>query len=41
MAELKIEPPLVFSEADAERLVDTLDRILGEDRLRNALRADR
>ncbi len=28
---IKIKPPLVFSEADANRLVDTLDRVLGED----------
>ncbi|MBC7185849.1 MAG: aminotransferase class III-fold pyridoxal phosphate-dependent enzyme [Calditrichaeota bacterium] len=28
---LKIKPPLVFSEADAERLVATLDRVLDED----------
>ncbi len=28
---LKIKPPMVFSEADADRLVDTLDRILTED----------
>ena len=28
---LKIKPPLVFSEADAERLVNSLDKILEED----------
>lgn len=28
---LKIKPPLVFSSADAELLVDTLDRVLAED----------
>lgn len=28
---LKIKPPIVFSEADADRLVETLDRVLGED----------
>jgi 4-aminobutyrate aminotransferase-like enzyme/Ser/Thr protein kinase RdoA (MazF antagonist) len=28
---LKIKPPLVFSEADADRLVATLDRVLDED----------
>ena len=27
---LKIKPPLCFSERDADRLVDNLDRILGE-----------
>jgi len=28
---LKIKPPMPFSEADAERLVEELDRVLGED----------
>ena len=28
---LKIKPPMVFTEADADRLVSTLDRILAED----------
>jgi 4-aminobutyrate aminotransferase-like enzyme/Ser/Thr protein kinase RdoA (MazF antagonist) len=28
---LKIKPPLVFSRADAERLLETLDEVLGED----------
>lgn len=28
---LKIKPPLVFTKDDAERLVDTLDRVLKED----------
>ncbi|NNG17859.1 MAG: aminotransferase class III-fold pyridoxal phosphate-dependent enzyme [Gemmatimonadales bacterium] len=36
---LKLKPPMVFSEADAARLVAELDRILGEPRLR-ALRAE-
>jgi len=31
---LKIKPPLCFTRADAERLVETLDRILSEDYLR-------
>jgi 4-aminobutyrate aminotransferase-like enzyme/murein DD-endopeptidase MepM/ murein hydrolase activator NlpD len=31
---LKIKPPLVFGEADADRLVETLDRILGEEEFR-------
>ncbi|MEJ2216315.1 MAG: aminotransferase class III-fold pyridoxal phosphate-dependent enzyme [Gemmatimonadota bacterium] len=31
---LKIKPPLQFSEADAERVVATLDRVLGEDAFR-------
>lgn len=31
---LKIKPPLVFSEADADRLVETLDRVLAEDFVR-------
>ncbi len=25
---LKIRPPMVFTEADADRLVETLDRVL-------------
>ncbi|NNL31449.1 MAG: aminotransferase class III-fold pyridoxal phosphate-dependent enzyme, partial [Gemmatimonadetes bacterium] len=28
---LKIKPPMTFSQQDAERLVETLDRLLGED----------
>jgi 4-aminobutyrate aminotransferase-like enzyme/Ser/Thr protein kinase RdoA (MazF antagonist) len=32
---LKIKPPLVFSDADADRLVETLDRILAEDPVRH------
>ena len=35
---LKIKPPLTFSRQDAERLVDTLDRALGEDEVQAALR---
>ena len=31
---LKIKPPLPFDEADADRLVDVLDRVLGEDAAR-------
>lgn len=31
---IKIKPPLCFARADAERLVDTLDRILAEEYLR-------
>jgi hypothetical protein len=31
---LKIKPPLVFTESDADRLVDTLVRVLAEDPLR-------
>jgi 4-aminobutyrate aminotransferase-like enzyme/Ser/Thr protein kinase RdoA (MazF antagonist) len=31
---LKIKPPLVFTAADADRLVETLDRVLAEDALR-------
>lgn len=31
---LKIKPPLPFSHTDADRLVDTLDTILAEDRVR-------
>lgn len=31
---LKIKPPMGFSRADGERLVDTLDRVLGEDGVR-------
>ncbi len=33
---IKIKPPLVFSMADADRLADTLDRVLAEDVLRFA-----
>ena len=32
---LKLKPPMVFSEADAPRLVDVLDRVLKEPRLRS------
>jgi 4-aminobutyrate aminotransferase-like enzyme len=32
---IKIKPPLCFSEADADRLVATLDGVLGEDHLRS------
>ncbi len=32
---LKIKPPLVFTKANADFLVDTLDEILGEDALNN------
>ena len=28
---IKMKPPMVFSEADAERVVDAFDRVLGED----------
>ncbi|MEZ4558449.1 MAG: hypothetical protein R2854_18815 [Caldilineaceae bacterium] len=28
---LKLKPPIVFTDADADRLVATLDRVLGED----------
>ena len=31
---VKIKPPLVFDEKDADRLVNTLDEVLGEDALR-------
>ena len=31
---VKIKPPLVFDEKDADRLVNTLDAVLGEDALR-------
>ncbi|MEP0548962.1 MAG: aminotransferase class III-fold pyridoxal phosphate-dependent enzyme [Rhodothermales bacterium] len=31
---IKIKPPLPFGEAEADRLADTLDRVLGEDFLR-------
>jgi 4-aminobutyrate aminotransferase-like enzyme/Ser/Thr protein kinase RdoA (MazF antagonist) len=31
---LKLKPPLCFTRADADRLVETLDRVLGEDYLR-------
>ena len=31
---IKIKPPLQFSEADADRLVETLDRVLSEDPVR-------
>jgi 4-aminobutyrate aminotransferase-like enzyme/Ser/Thr protein kinase RdoA (MazF antagonist) len=32
---LKVKPPLTFSEGDAERLVTVLDRIFGEDSVRD------
>jgi 4-aminobutyrate aminotransferase-like enzyme len=31
---IKIKPPLVFSEADADLLTNTLDRVLTEDAFR-------
>ncbi len=31
---VKIKPPLVFARADADRLIETLDQVLGEDALR-------
>ena len=31
---IKIKPPLPFGEAEADRLADTLDRVLAEDFLR-------
>jgi len=31
---IKIKPPLPFGAGDADRLIDTLDRVLGEDALR-------
>jgi 4-aminobutyrate aminotransferase-like enzyme len=31
---IKIKPPLVFSEADGERVVAALDEVLGEDFVR-------
>ena len=34
---LKIKPPMSFSQQDAERLVDTLDRVLMEDGVRDRL----
>ncbi|MDE2995168.1 MAG: aminotransferase class III-fold pyridoxal phosphate-dependent enzyme [Bacteroidota bacterium] len=34
---LKIKPPMVFDQDDADRLVDTLDRILAEDAVRARL----
>ncbi|MFN8474550.1 MAG: aminotransferase class III-fold pyridoxal phosphate-dependent enzyme [Anaerolineae bacterium] len=34
---LKIKPPLVFDERDADRLVAELDRVLGEDFVRSSL----
>ncbi|HSM07212.1 MAG TPA: aminotransferase class III-fold pyridoxal phosphate-dependent enzyme [Longimicrobiales bacterium] len=37
---LKIKPPLTFTRQDAERVVGTLDRILGEDPARAALRTE-
>ncbi len=35
---IKIKPPMVFSQADAERLVATLDEVLAEDAVREELR---
>ena len=32
---IKIKPPLVFSEEDADRLVSVLDKILSEDFVRS------
>jgi len=37
---IKIKPPMVFSQHDAERLVRVLDTVLGEDGVRAALRGD-
>jgi len=37
---LKIKPPMVFSQRDAERLVATLDQVLGEDAVRAHLAGD-
>ena len=34
---IKIKPPMTFSLANAERLVATLDQVLGEDPVRAAL----
>ena len=34
---LKIKPPLVFGEAEADRLVETLEAVLGETALRGDL----
>jgi 4-aminobutyrate aminotransferase-like enzyme len=34
---IKIKPPMTFSQANAERLVATLDQVLGEDPVRAAL----
>jgi ethanolamine-phosphate phospho-lyase len=31
---IKIKPPLVFTKADADTLIESLDQILGEDALR-------
>ena len=31
---IKIKPPLPFNEADADRVVETLDRVLAEDLVR-------
>ncbi len=36
---LKIKPPLVFSDANVARFIETLDRILGEDAARSFSRA--
>ena len=36
---IKIKPPMAFSQTDGERLVATLDQVLGEDPVRAALAA--
>ena len=36
---LKMKPPLVFSEADADRVVAAYDRVLGEDFVTRVARA--
>jgi len=38
---LKIKPPLCFSAADADRLLETLDRIFDEDALKDGHRTGR
>lgn len=35
---LKIKPPMVFNEGDADQLIDTLDRVLGEPWIRASVR---
>ncbi len=35
---IKIKPPLVFDESDADRVVDALRRVLAEDYVRHACR---
>jgi 4-aminobutyrate aminotransferase-like enzyme len=37
---LKIKPPLPFARSDADRFVEVLDTILGEDVVRLAVEAD-